>query len=89
MALRSISAAYAAADGQRLVVQRDWTTSRGSYPCPGPSFESPAGAQLRDVVCSAIRAGTFNTFITPNHNAAHDNHFHFDIVLGESGIYAE
>lgn len=77
------------ADGQALVVQRDWTTARGSTPCPGPPLEAGAALALRDVVCSSLREGTFNTFITPNHNAAHANHFHFDLVLGEPGVFAE
>ena len=50
---------------------------------------APASAIRRDVVCSSMRQGVFNTFITPNHNADHDNHFHFDVVLGEPGIFAE
>jgi hypothetical protein len=77
------------ASGTLYTVQRDWGTARGSPPCPGPGLESPAAAMLRDVVCSSIRNDVFNTYITPNHNAAHDNHFHFDLVLGEPGIYAE
>ena len=76
-------------DGQRFIVQRDWTTERGSPPCPGPGNDSPAGAVLREIVCSSIEAGAFNTFITPNHNKDHDNHFHFDILLGEAGVFAE
>jgi hypothetical protein len=77
------------ADGQVFSVQRDWATARGSSPCPGPPFEVGAPAVLRDVVCSSLRAGVFNTYITPNHNAAHDNHFHFDLIVGEPGVYAE
>ena len=81
--------ALRSADGQRYVVQTDWLTERGSSPCPGPGMDTPKGAFLRDVVCSSMRQGVFNTFITPNHNADHDNHFHFDVVLGEPGIFAE
>jgi hypothetical protein len=77
------------ADGQVFSVQRDWATQRGSSPCPGPAFEPGAPAALRDVVCSALREGAFNTYITPNHNADHDNHFHFDVIPGEPGVYAE
>lgn len=77
------------ADGQRWVVQTDWTTERGSSPCPGPGLESPAAAGLRDVVCSSLRRGDFNTYVTPNHNADHDNHFHFDVIPGEAGVFAE
>lgn len=77
------------ADGTLVSIQRDWATSRGSSPCPGPQLESGNAAFLRDVVCSSLDEGVFNTFITANHNADHDSHFHFDLIPGEPGVFAE
>jgi hypothetical protein len=51
-------------DGTRISVQRDW-------PSPGPK-----GAFLRDVRDGAC--GLFATVLSPDYNAAHADHFHFD-----------
>jgi len=51
-------------DGTRISVQRDW-------PSPGPK-----GAFLRDVRDGAC--GLFATVLSPDYNAAHADHLHFD-----------
>ncbi|MET0238374.1 MAG: extensin family protein [Sphingobium sp.] len=57
--------AFILADGRRITVEKDWAA--GS---PGAEF-------LRRVHQSACKR--FDTVLGPNYNAAHYNHFHFDM----------
>lgn len=60
-------AAFILADGTRIGVERDWD-----------STDQPRKAAfLRDIHRGACRA--FNVVLGPDHNAAHANHFHFDM----------
>jgi hypothetical protein len=34
------------------------------------------------VICDVARSGLFHHILTPNHDAAHKNHFHLDIARG-------
>jgi hypothetical protein len=59
--------AFVLADGTRVTVARDWNNNR----------QSQKAAFLRDVHQGACRA--FNVVFGPDYNAAHANHFHFDM----------
>ncbi|WP_210191847.1 extensin-like domain-containing protein [Rhodomicrobium vannielii] len=58
---------FVLADGTLISVQRDWN-SKG---------QPAKAAFLRDIHQGACRA--FNVVLGPDHNAAHANHFHFDM----------
>jgi hypothetical protein len=70
------------ADGTELVVERDFEGAIGEPVCgAGARAElSPAGKQLRDLICDVARAELFHHILTPNHDAAHRDHFHLDIA---------
>jgi hypothetical protein len=59
--------AFVLADGTRVSVARDWGNNR----------QSQKAAFLRDIHQGACQA--FNVVFGPDHNAAHANHFHFDM----------
>jgi hypothetical protein len=59
--------AFVLADGIRVSVVRDWSNSR----------QSQKAAFLRDIHQGACQA--FNVVFGPDYNAAHANHFHFDM----------
>jgi hypothetical protein len=58
---------FVLADGTRVTVERDWNSSR----------QPQKAAFLRDIHEGACEA--FNVVFGPDHNAAHANHFHFDM----------
>jgi hypothetical protein len=60
------------ADGRQISVLRDWGRSGD-------------GAKLRAMHASAC--GIFGTVLGPNSNAAHRDHFHFDIARYRSSSY--
>jgi hypothetical protein len=72
------------ADGSELVVERDFQGAIGQPVCgDGARTElSSAAGQLRDLICDVARSGAFHHILTPNHDAAHRNHFHLDIARG-------
>ena len=72
------------ADGSELVVERDFQGALGEPVCgEGARDELPSEASaLRDLICDVARAGTFHHILTPNHDAAHHDHFHLDIARG-------
>ena len=59
--------AFVLADGTRVTVEKDWNTNG----------QSQKAAFLRDIHEGACQA--FNVVFGPDHNAAHANHFHFDM----------
>ncbi len=59
-------AGFTTADGQRISVLDDWPRRSGS-----------ASLFLHDLANAACRH--FNVVLTPNHDRAHQNHFHIDI----------
>jgi len=74
--------AFVLADGRDLQVERDWDGQIGDPVCgPTATLEEPteSAIALRDIACELGRRGLFHTMLTPNYNAAHHNHFHFDI----------
>lgn len=70
------------ADGRTLHVEHDWIGTRQTPPC-GPESEltdaSEGAVLLRNIVCSAAREGLFHHVLTPNYDAAHEDHLHLDI----------
>jgi len=72
------------ADGSELVVERDFQGALGEPVCgENARGELPSEASaLRDLICDVARAGTFHHILTPNHDAAHHDHFHLDIARG-------
>lgn len=74
-------ARLALADGRVIEVERDWPKRRGAPPCPdAPRGANDAGRLLVSLVCGAVDAGLFQMAITPNHDRAHHNHVHLEVV---------
>ena len=74
------------ADGTELVVERDFQGAIGEPVCgdgarPRPELSGEA-SDLRDLICDVARSGLFHHILTPNHDAAHRDHFHLDIARG-------
>jgi hypothetical protein len=69
-------------DGTELIVERDFEGAIGEPVCgAGARAElSVPGKQLRDLICDVARAELFHHILTPNHDAAHRDHFHLDIA---------
>jgi hypothetical protein len=72
------------ADGTELVVERDFAGQIGEPVCgEGARADLPGDAgALRNLICDVARTGTFHHILTPNHDAAHRDHFHLDIARG-------
>lgn len=72
------------ADGTELIVERDFHGAIGEPVC-GVSARaelSDDASALRNLICDVARSGTFHHILTPNHDAAHRDHFHLDIARG-------
>jgi hypothetical protein len=69
-------------DGRLLLVERDWRLSPETPPC-GPDTDlvedTEEAVLLRNIVCGAARAGIFHHLLTPDYDAAHEDHLHLDI----------
>ncbi len=74
--------AFYLAGGREVNVERDWSGERGDPVC-GPEAHVAVPTEnvilLRNIACELGRSGLFHTMLTPNYDAAHRNHFHFDI----------
>lgn len=64
-------------DGSRLMLVDDWE-HRSS------GFSSDEAAWLYDLAWGWHRTGTWSVVLTPNANAAHDDHYHLDLTPGSS-----
>lgn len=62
-------AAFILADGQRVSVVGDWTAGTGQ----GDATKAAFLREVRDGACDV-----FATVLSPDYNAAHRDHFHFD-----------
>lgn len=62
-------AGFRLADGRRITVVRDWTAGNGATPQAQAAFLR----EVRDGACDL-----FATVLSPDYNAAHRDHFHFD-----------
>lgn len=74
------------ADGTELVVERDFQGALGEPVCGEGARArqelSREASDLRDLICDVARSGLFHHILTPNHDAAHHDHFHLDIARG-------
>ncbi|RYZ05512.1 MAG: hypothetical protein EOO73_19875 [Myxococcales bacterium] len=72
------------ADGSELVVERDFEGAIGEPVCGARARTelSAEASALRNLICDVARSGTFHHILTPNHDAAHKDHFHLDIARG-------
>lgn len=72
------------ADGTELVVERDFHGAIGEPVCGDGARAELAGeaSALRNIICDVARSGLFHHILTPNHDAAHRDHFHLDIARG-------
>jgi hypothetical protein len=72
------------ASGQELVVERDFDGAIGEPVCgEGARTQLSEDAHaLRDLICDVARSELFHHILTPNHDAAHKDHFHLDIARG-------
>ena len=75
-------AALVKEDGTRLEVQRDWHGRVGQRTCEGapPTSGTPGTGELHAILCEVAREKLFHQVLTPNHNAAHWNHFHLEVM---------
>ncbi len=62
-------AAFVLDDGRRISVVGDWTAGQGARDADKAAFLR----EVRDGAC-----GVFSTVLSPDYNAAHRDHFHFD-----------
>jgi hypothetical protein len=71
--------------GAEVVIEHDFGGAIGEPVC-GPQAtihgSTEHGTWLRNLVCDIARAGIFHHILTPNHDRAHRDHFHFDITRG-------
>jgi Extensin-like protein C-terminus len=74
------------ADGTELIVERDFQGAIGEPVCGESARARPElsgeASDLRDLICDVARSGLFHHILTPNHDAAHHDHFHLDIARG-------
>ncbi len=74
------------ADGTELVIERDFQGAIGEPVCGDGARARPElsgeASDLRDLICDVARSGLFHHILTPNHDAAHHDHFHLDIARG-------
>jgi hypothetical protein len=77
-------------DGRTLNVEHNWEPARGTPSC-GPEVEIPEERELdillRNLTCDIARSGLFHHMLTPNHDAAHENHLHLDIKRDERRLW--
>jgi hypothetical protein len=73
-------------DGTELIVERDFQGALGEPVCGetarARSELSADASALRDFICDVARSELFHHILTPNHDAAHHDHFHLDIARG-------
>ena len=80
-------------DGTELIIERDFHGAIGEPVCGAeararPELPSEAG-KLRDLICEVARSQLFHHILTPNHDAAHRDHFHLDIARGARTLLVE
>lgn len=76
-------------DGREVEVEQDFLGALGEPVCgPRARVVAPPGTtpdhldkaiRLRNLVCDLARRGAFHHMLTPNYNAAHRDHLHFDL----------
>lgn len=69
-------------DGRELDIKRDFHGKRGAPVCGPEAYLDPPTEDsilLRNLVCAIARLGAFHHILTPNYDAAHEDHLHLDI----------
>lgn len=69
-------------DGTRLMLPEDYHGEIGKPSCGAEAVmhePNSSSIELRNLVCDVARKGVFHHMLTPNFNASHQDHFHFDI----------
>jgi hypothetical protein len=75
-------------DGTRLEVRRDWSGRVGARPCAARAASganeavtsSSARSELHGILCDLVDEKLFHQVLTPNHDAAHWDHFHLEVM---------
>ena len=79
-------------DGTRLEVRRDWSGRVGAPPCaPAAVARGASGAnegatsisprsELHGILCDVVEEKLFHQVLTPNHDVAHRDHFHLEVM---------
>ena len=76
---------FLARDGSLLDVDKDFHGAIDAKTCgdgAGPHPSTPAGLELRAILCEAVDQRMFNVVLTPNYNRPHHNHFHLEVMAG-------
>jgi hypothetical protein len=76
---------FVGTDGSILDVDKHWNGRLGAKTCGDDAGPSPATAEskkLRAILCDAVAARIFNSYLTPNYNRGHHNHFHLEVTAG-------
>ena len=76
---------FIAKDARVLDVDKPWNGRRGAPTCGDKAGPRPATAdarKLRAILCEAVDARIFNSYLTPNYNRGHKNHFHLEVTVG-------
>jgi hypothetical protein len=71
--------------GTTYSVLDDWVINPGGDTCAAAT-SGPKDELLHRLACSWHATRIFNIILTPNYNAAHENHFHVDLTPGASFI---
>lgn len=74
------------ADGSVLDVDRDFHGAIDAKTCgPGasPRPATPIALALRALLCDVVSARLFTVVLTPNYDAPHKNHFHWELAPGK------
>ena len=76
---------FVGTDGSILDVDKHWNGRLGAKTCgddAGPKPVTPEATKLRAILCDAVAARIFNSYLTPNYNRGHHNHFHLEVTAG-------
>jgi hypothetical protein len=74
-------AGFILADGRRIRVLRDWPRERNDTPADSQQRSDPSGPTAESQFLREVRTGAcqfFDGVLSPDYNAAHRDHFHFD-----------
>ena len=80
-------AAFRLKNGLALNVERDFGPRRGERLCTPaqiPRSATIASLALRKIVCDAFEAQLFHLTLTPDYDATHRDHFHFEVTPGKT-----
>lgn len=79
-------------DGTRLSVLDDFSGRIGAVTCgprARPRRKTEASLLLRKLLCDTLAEHLFHVVLTPNHNRAHRNHFHMEVMAHKLWFYVE